>query len=349
MTTRSSCKRGERSGKPGHGTGASRAASRVPAPALLAVALLAIFSTIACGQLTGDLGGVATPLPTAEPSLELPSSEPTPGAPSPTGSAAAVQSTPGPSAATSPATAGTTTVRAYFFLGSFTDNAGLVPVLREVPKTQAVGAAAMDALLAGPNDKELGASPAMYTTIPEGTIFLGLTIDKGIATVNLSREFEQSDTVSSNERLAQVVYTLTQFPTIDGVRFQLDGTSVTTFGSEGIDLTAPVDRSTYTSALPAIFVDRPAWAGVLANPGRVTGVSNVFEAAFRIRILDGGGRSLADAAVHASCGSGCWGTFDQAIAYSVPHAEWGTLRVYDLSAKDGSVENRTEYPVWLTP
>ena len=30
-------------------------------------------------------------------------------------------------------------------------------------------------------------------------------------------------------------------------------------------------------------------------------------------------------------------------------AQWGTLRVYDLSAKDGTPENVTEYPVWLTP
>jgi hypothetical protein len=43
----------------------------------------------------------------------------------------------------------TTTVRAHFFLGSFSGDAGLVPVLREVPQTLAVGAAAMAALLAG--------------------------------------------------------------------------------------------------------------------------------------------------------------------------------------------------------
>ena len=53
--------------------------------------------------------------------------------------------------------------------------------------------------------------------------------------------------------------------------------------------------------------------------------------------------------VNASCGTGCWGTFDETIAYDVARAGWGTLQVYVLSAKDGSVENLTEYPVWLTP
>ena len=51
--------------------------------------------------------------------------------------------TPTPDTTPTQAPAGTTIVRAYFFLGSFVDNPGLVPVLREVPTTQAVGAAAM--------------------------------------------------------------------------------------------------------------------------------------------------------------------------------------------------------------
>ena len=41
-------------------------------------------------------------------------------------------------------------VRAYFVLGGEPGSAGLVPVLREVPKTTAVATAAMNALLAGP-------------------------------------------------------------------------------------------------------------------------------------------------------------------------------------------------------
>ena len=310
--------------------------------------LVLVLSLAACGQLTGDLGAVATPPPTVQPSLELPSSEPTPGTTPGSSATPAASASPSDPGATS-APAGATTVRTYFYLGSFTDNAGLVPVLREVPKTQQVGAAAIRELIKGPNDTELGASPAMYTTIPEGTIFLGLKIDAGIATVNLSKEFERDGDVSATKRLAQVVYTLTQFPTIHGVRFELDGVPVTSFGSQGIALDKPVDRATYTDALPAIFVDRPAWGGVLGNPARIVGLTDVFEATFRVRILDGNRHSLAAGTVMASCGTGCWGSFDATLRYSVPAAGWGTLQVYDLSAKDGSVENRTEYPVWLTP
>jgi sporulation and spore germination protein/immunoglobulin-like protein involved in spore germination len=295
----------------------------------------------ACNS-TGDLGSVATPPPTEQPSLDVPSSEPTPGA------TAGPGETPG--ATPSPSATGSTTIRAYFILGSFVDNAGLVPVLRQIPKTKAVGAAAMEALLAGPNEDELGARPAMYTTIPEGTRFLGLTIDDGVATVNLSKEFESGGgSASVLGRLAQVVYTLTQFPTVTSVRFQLDGADVTVFSGQGVVLDHPVGRADYTDQLPAIFVDRPAWGGVLGNPARLVGMANVFEATFRVQVLDAQGRALAEGPVMASCGTGCWGNFDVTIPYHVGKSGWGTLRVFEPSAKDGTAINVTEYPVWMTP
>ena len=282
-----------------------------------------------------------SPAPTEQPSVVAASNEPTPGsAESPAGSPVA--------SAASTTTA--TTVRAYFVLGSLVDNAGLVPVLREVPRTTAVGAAAVQALLDGPNDEELGARPAMYTNIPAGTRFLGLTIDHGVATVNLSKEFEAGgDAASDLALLAQVVYTLTQFPTITSVSFQIEGVPMTVFDSNGVTFDGPVGRDDYTDELPAIFVDRPAWRGVLGSPARLVGLANVFEATFRVEILDAAGHTLASAPVTASCGSGCWGTFDVTVAYHVGSAGWGTLRVFVPSAKDGSPTNTTEYPVWLTP
>jgi len=295
------------------------------------VVAIALLLLAGCGPRTGDLGGVATPPSSTAPSLDLPSAEPTPDG-SPGGSAAA---SPGGEA---------TTIRAYFFLGSFTGDSGLVPVLREVPHTQAVGAAAMAALLEGPNERELSASPAMYTDVPDGSRFLGLTIDNGVATVDLSQEFQAGgDSASINRRIAQVVYTLTQFPTLQAVRFEFDGAPPPTV------FAGSFDRMAFVDLLPAIWVDRPAWGGVLGNPARVTGLANVFEAQFRIEILDAAGTSLTDQPAHATCGSGCWGTFDVTLTYAVPTAQSGTLRVYDRSPRDGSREHVVEYPVQLTP
>jgi germination protein M len=312
-------------------------------PVLLAALLL-----VACAPTTGTVGTVAPPS-THQPSLPAPSDEPTPGPTSVPGQSptATPGVTPGPDPTDPP---DFTTLRVYFFLGSFVDNAGLVPVLRQIPKTQAVGSAAMAALLEGPNDSEQGARPAMYTTIPDGARFLGLRIDDGIATVNLSREFESGGgSASVIGRLAQVVFTLTQFPTVSGVRFELDGEPVEVFSGEGVVLDEPVDRSDYLDQLPAVFLDRPAWGGVLANPARIEGLANVFEATFEVRIADGDGRGIAEKVVMATCGTGCWGTFEERIPYNVSQAGWGTLQVYELSARDGSIVNLTEYPVWLTP
>lgn len=149
-------------------------------------------------------------------------------------------------------------------------------------------------------------------------------------------------------RLAQVVYTLTQYSTVRSVTFQIEGQPVTVFGGEGIVLDGPVGRPDYTDQLPAIFVDRPAYGAALSNPGDVSGTADVFEATFRVAILDGSGASIVDRQVLASCGTGCRGTFAVSLPY-IARAQWGTLRVYDLSAKDGTPENTRDYPVWLSP
>ena len=59
---------------------------------------------------------------------------------------------------------------------------------RTEPLGPRVGSAAVNALLAGPSAAERAA--AVGTSIPDGTDLLGLSIDGGVATVNLSRTFE---------------------------------------------------------------------------------------------------------------------------------------------------------------
>jgi germination protein M len=305
---------------------------------LILIAVLA-----ACTGGSGSLGTLP-PAETAQPSVVLGSPDVTPGT-SPDAS-----ESPSPSNGPSASAAGTTIVRAYFFLAGPQGSAGIVPVLREIPATTGVAKAAMTALLAGPNGKEGAATPRISTTIPAGTQLLGLSINNSVATVDLSREFESGGgSASVLGRLGQVVYTLTQFPSVKSVLFEVEGREVHAFGGEGAVLDGPVGRSDYDGVLPNIFVDRPAWGAALGNPGRVSGNANVFEATFRITLLDGSGKQLVDQQAMATCGTGCRGTFDVTIRYDVPKAQWGTLRVWDGSAKDGSPQDVREYPVWLTP
>jgi len=325
---------------------------------ILVVGML-VATVAACGGSTGGLGSVPTaaPIPSDQPGgPDLTPGPSNPASPSVEPSTAPdatpsdrPSAAPGGSTAPTQAPSGTTIVRAYFVLGGEPGTVGLVPVLHEVPKTTAVARAAMNALLAGPTAAESG-DRAMSSAIPDGTDLLGITIKNGIATVDLSTEFDSGGGSTSMQfRLAQVVYTLTQFSTVKSVVFQVEGETVTVFGGEGIVLDGPQARADYYDQLPSIFVDRPAYRAALGNPGRVTGNANVFEATFLVALIDAGGQTLVDQQVMATCGTGCRGTFEVSLEYTVSKGQWGTLRAYNLSAKDGTSEDIRDYPVWLTP
>lgn len=312
----------------------------------LAGALVVVLA--ACSGSTGGLGSVPLPLPTPSSGAVAPDLTPVPSDAATSAPSTVPSQAPG-SSASAATPAANMIVRAYFVLGGQPGSAGLVPVLRDLPSAPAVAAAAMNALLAGPTTAE-SSGRTITTAIPTGTRLLGVTIKNGVATVNLSTEFDSGGgSASMQYRLAQVVYTLTQFTAVKSVVFQIEGQTVTVFGSEGIVLNGPVGRADYTDQLPAIFVDRSAYGAALGNPGRVAGNANVFEATFRVAVIDAGGKTLLDQQVMATCGTGCRGTFDVTVRYTLSKGQWGTLRAYDPSAKDGSPESVREYPVWLTP
>ncbi|MDH5373771.1 MAG: GerMN domain-containing protein [Acidimicrobiia bacterium] len=121
-------------------------------------------------------------------------------------------------------------------------------VIRAVD-TPDVAANAIRALIEGPTPTE--ADTELSTSIPADTLLLGLTIEDGLATIDLSREFEVGGgSFNILSRLAQVVYTLTQFPTIEQVVFHLDGERVEVFSGEGVLLENPVSREDYATILP---------------------------------------------------------------------------------------------------
>ena len=330
-------------------------------PVPISFVLILSAALVACSAPIGALDGAVPAVASAEPSVELGSPALTP-APSATSSSSppspSPEPIPSPDATPAPSPSGTTTVRAYFILGGPVGSAGLVPVLREVPATKAVARAAMNALLAGPNAKERGASPAISSTIPSGTELLGLSIKDGVATVDLSGEFESGGgSASQIGRLGQVVFTLTQFSSVDSVAFRVDGRPVTVFGSEGIVLDGAVGRadsidpnmSMFESVLPAIFVDGPAWGAALDYGGRIWGTANTYEAWLSLSLYDASGRELYEWQGHATCGTGCRGTFEKTHWYPVSEPQWGTLRVLDGDESGLTGGVRRDYPVWLTP
>ena len=328
-----------------------------PRHRFLIPALAGLLIVSAACTTSGGLGQVPTVPPTTAPSIqpgpsdETPSIPPSPSA-SPSGSGSASPSTSpsaSPNGSASPTTpVETMIVRAYYIYDGAAGVEGLVPTLRVVPKSAGVARAAMTALF--DPERILDQYSQLSTAIPAGSKVLGIAIKNGVATVDLSSEFESGGGSASGKfRLGQVVYTLTQFSTVRSVLFQVEGRTVTTFGPEGIVLDGPQSRKDFEDQLPSIFVDRPAFGAAANNPARVTGNSNVFEATFRIALLDSARKVLVDQRAMATCGSGCRGTFDVTLQYDVSKAQWGTLRTYFGSAVDGSPEDIRDYPVWLTP
>ncbi len=245
--------------------------------------------------------------------------------------------------ATSTPTPTMTTFEVWFGYGEW-----LFVTERTEPSSPRVGAAAVAALLAGPSAAERTAG--VGTSIPEGTALLGLSIEGGIATVDLSGTFGSGGgSLSMFSRLAQLTYTLTQFPTVHGVNLELDGKPVTVFGGEGIILDQPMTRRSYRDRLPPILVRSPLIGEQVSSPVTISGTANVFEATVSITVLDARGTEIARGFATATCGTGCRGSFSTAMAFTVDRRQTGTVRVYEASAKDGRPINVVDIPVVLLP
>jgi hypothetical protein len=245
----------------------------------------------------------------------------------------------GPTSPT-PSPTGQTSLEAWFSRGG-----KLFVTERSVPATRGVATAAIGAVLAGRSAAE--AAAGLGSQIPAGTALLGVRISGVIATVDLSSSFVSAAAAGSMPaRIAQVVYTATQFPTVHAVRFAIDGQSSTVLG--GIPVQDPQTRAMYAGFLPAITVQSPVIGEQVSSPVTVAGTADVFEATVSIRVLDATGREIARTFTTATCGTGCRGNYSVTLAYSVPRTERGMIEVFESSAKNAQPVNVQRIPVTLT-
>ena len=192
-------------------------------------------------------------------------------------------------------------------------------------------------------------SPSISTAIPP-TRLLGLSIAGRTATIDLSDGFTAGGGSSSMQgRIAQVVYTLTRLDGIDGVRFRIDGVPTTVFGGEGVLIGDPAGRFGFDDLLPAIMIESPAYGGFLGNPATVTGIANTFEANVAVTLADSDGLIIFEGFTTATCGTGCFGSFEISFPYAVARPQMGSLIAFEISARDGSQVNIREHPVGLIP
>lgn len=95
---------------------------------------------------------------------------------------------------------------------------------REIPETQAVGQAAITALLDGPVTSETSAG--FSTNIPDDVELNSLRIEDGVAYVDFSSELNQVGGSCRVQAIrAQITQTLQQFSTVDSVEISVDGST----------------------------------------------------------------------------------------------------------------------------
>lgn len=204
---------------------------------------------------------------------------------------------------------------------------------RSVTHSGDVEAAAIRALVAGPTAAE--ARAGLATGVPTDARLGSLRIVNGSARVSLVQPEADEDEPSGEWAVAQVVYTLTQFPQVEGVVFE--GTRVLGKG---------LTRDDMEDWTPAILVESPVVGETVSRPIRVTGTANTFEANVQLRV-ESGGRKLAERFATATSGNGQRGTFEATIA--VPRAVGGAIElvVFESSAATGREINVVRIPLRL--
>lgn len=223
-------------------------------------------------------------------------------------------------------------VSIYLFSGEH-----LVAVRREATSSATLKES-LTALFEGPTATE--AAAGLSSLVPEGTTLRGASIENGTARVDVSGAFEVGGgSLSALGRVAQIVFTATQFPTVEGVVFSVDGKPVTSITSEGVVVDTPQTRATFEDLSAVILVESPVRGDTvsIANPLRVVGTANTFEAQFMITVRGADGSDLVEESVMASSGTGTRGTFDVSIPLSASTASGeGAVVVWYHSAKDGA-------------
>ena len=216
------------------------------------------------------------------------------------------------------------------------------PVRRQVSPTSALARASLKALLRGPTATERRSG--LTSTIPSRTALRDVALSNGLLTVDLSRRFQAGGgSVSMQLRVAQVVFTATQFSSVHRVEFRLDGRPVKAIGGEGVSVDPPVGRTAFEEQAPPILVEQPLPGDTVKSPLVVRGSANVFEAQLAVDVRTPAGELLAHRSVHASAGTGTRGHF----SVRIPLGTNGKVVVvaYSRSAKNGARINTVRVPV----
>jgi germination protein M len=129
-----------------------------------------------------------------------------------------------------------------------TDDGLIYPrdVQREITFTDSPLTETINSLLSGPSSAELNQD--LINLIPKGTVLLSAAVREGVAYLNFNENFK-FNTMGVEGHLAQlkqIVFTSTEFSTVEKVQFLVEGERIDFLSGEGVYIGKPLDRSSFS-------------------------------------------------------------------------------------------------------
>jgi hypothetical protein len=158
-----------------------------------------------------------------------------------------------------------------------------------------------------------------------GALDLAAPVTISGGTAHVSREH------ATPSEVAEIVYTLTQFPTIERVDVA---------GRTGLT------RADVAAYVPPILVESPGAGAKVPLAIHVTGSASVFEATLVVELVRDG-KVVDKQTVTASEGAPARGTFETTLHAAVPGD--ATVSAFSPSAENGLPQHQIDVPVTVTP
>ena len=117
----------------------------------------------------------------------------------------------------------------------------LVPVVRPIEWSEGIATKTLNKMSQCQENIAFWEDTDLQPTLPEGSEVLGMTIRDGLARVNFSEDLLDVDAPSEEMVLNSIVYTLTEFDTVDEVEFMIEGEYLDGLPAAG-ELMMPVQR-----------------------------------------------------------------------------------------------------------
>lgn len=186
--------------------------------------------------------------------------------------------------------------------------------------------------------------------LPPDTRILDITVQKGTAVVNFSREVLEANVGSEGEILGiqSIVNTLTEFPDVEKVSFQVEGSdegrACDWWGHVGL-YDQPFKRDVSAVFEPAIWVTHPQPNQIVGVPMLVKGSARVWEGNISVQVADSNNNILAQVHGKATKSAPERGNFEMSIPFEPPDKGKGYVHVFGRDPKNGTDLIKVSIPV----